>query len=160
MTFLVWIAILVLFVLSFVALVYPVLPSVAAVWGGFILYHFLINSSQLTTFFWVSMLILTGILLIADIFASSLSVKKFGGTKQGERAAAIAVLVGSFIFPPCGIIWLPFISVFLVELKQNQPIRDAFRSSVGSLVGFLSGQLAEGIIQLAMIIWFFFTIWF
>lgn len=160
MTFLVWIAILVLFVLSFVALVYPVLPSVAAVWGGFILYHFLINSSQLTTFFWVSMLILTGILLIADIFASSLSVKKFGGTKQGERAAAIAVLVGSFIFPPFGIILLPFIAVFLVELKQNQPIRDAFRSSVGSLVGFLSGQLAEGIIQLAMIIWFFFTIWF
>lgn len=160
MTFLVWIAILVLFVLSFVALVYPVLPSVAAVWGGFILYHFLINSSQLTTFFWVSMLILTGILLIADIFASSLSVKKFGGTKQGERAAAIAVLVGSFIFPPFGIILLPFIAVFLVELRQKQPIRDAFRSSVGSLVGFLSGQFAEGIIQLAMILWFFFTIWF
>lgn len=160
MTFLVWIAILVLFVLSFVALVYPVLPSVTAVWAGFILYHFLINPNVLTTFFWVSMMVLTTVLLLADIFASSLSVKRFGGTKQGERGAALAVLIGSFIFPPFGIILLPFIVVFLIELKQDQTIKAAIRSSIGSLVGFLSGRLAEGIIQLAMILWFFFTIWF
>lgn len=160
MAFIVWIVILVLFVLSFVALVYPVLPSVTAVWSGFLLYHFLINPSILTTFFWISMVILTGILLFMDIFASSLSVKHFGGTKQGERGAALAVLIGSFIFPPFGIILLPFIVVLFVELKQDQTIKAALRSSIGSLVGFLSGRLAEGIIQLAMILWFFFTIWF
>lgn len=160
MAFIVWIVILVLFILSFVALIYPVLPSVTAVWSGFLLYHFLINPSILTTFFWISMVILTGILLFMDIFASSLSVKHFGGTKQGERGAALAVLIGSFIFPPFGIILLPFIVVFLVELKQDQTIKAALRSSIGSLVGFLSGRLAEGIIQLAMILWFFFTIWF
>lgn len=160
MDFILWLVVLFLFGLSFVALIYPVLPSVTAVWAGFLVYHFLINPTELTAFFWISMIILTIILLVADIFASSLSVKRFGGSKAGERAAAIAVLVGSFILPPFGILILPFVFVLLIELMQGQPINLALKSSVGSLIGFLTGRFAEGVIQLAMIIWFFFTIWF
>ena len=89
MNVLLWFLILILFVLSFVALFYPVLPSVTAVWAGFLIYHFLLNSTELTTFFWVSMIALTLILTLADILASSLSVKRFGGSKLGERVAAI-----------------------------------------------------------------------
>jgi len=160
MDVLLWIVVLVLFVLSFVALIYPVLPSVTAVWGGFLVYHFFLNSNELTTFFWLAMVILTAILLVADIFASSLSVKQFGGTKLGERIAAIAVIIGSFIYPPLGIIVLPFIAVFLAELIQDRSLKKAFISSVGSLIGFLTGRFAEGLIQLIMIIWFFLTVWF
>lgn len=160
MNLILWLVVLALFVLSFVALVYPVLPSVTAVWGGFLVYHFLIHSNELTTFFWISMIILTVILMAADIFASSLSVKRFGGSKLGERIAAISVLIGSFIFPPFGIILLPFVAVFVAEITQDQTPSEAIRASVGSLVGFLSGKFAEGFIQLAMIIWFFITIWF
>lgn len=160
MDFILWLVVLILFGLSFVALFYPVLPSVTAVWGGFLIYHFFINSGELTTFFWVSMVVLTLILLVADIFASSLSVKQFGGSKAGERVASLAVIIGSFIFPPFGIIILPFLAVFLVELQQGRNLKKAFTSSIGSFVGFLTGQLAEAAIQLAMIIWFFFTIWF
>lgn len=160
MNLLIWLIILVLFILSFVALVFPVLPSVTAVWGGFLLYHFLIDSTELTTFFWISMVVLTLILTLADVFASSLSVKRFGGSKLGERVAAVSVIVGSFVYPPFGIVILPFIAVFLAECFQDRSLQDAWRSSVGSLVGFLTGQFAEAFIQLAMIIWFFFTIWF
>ena len=155
-----WLIVLILFVLSFVALIYPVLPSVTAVWAGFLVYQFAINPNELTTFFWVAMLVLTGILLLADVFASSLSVKKFGGSKLGERVAGIAVIIGSFIYPPFGIILLPFVSVFIVELTQDRNLKEALVSSVGSFIGFLSGQVAEAIIQIAMIIWFFVTIWF
>lgn len=160
MNVLLWILILILFVLSFVALFYPVLPSVTAVWAGFLIYHFLLDSTELTTFFWISMIILTLILTLADILASSLSVKRFGGSKLGERVAAITVIIGSFIYPPFGIIILPFFAVLFVELKQKRSFSESFRASIGSLIGFLSGQLAEALIQIVMIIWFFFTIWF
>lgn len=160
MDFLLWIIVLGLFVLSFVALVYPVLPSVTAVWGGFLVYHFFINSNVLTTFFWVSMVVLTIFLLGIDILAGSLSVKYFGGSKLGERVAAISVLIGSFIYPPLGIIVLPFVAVFFAEMKQDRSVAEAIKASIGSLVGFLSGRFAEGLIQLAMILWFFFTVWF
>lgn len=160
MNFILWLIVLALFVLSFVALIYPVLPSVTAVWAGFLVYHFFINSNELTLFFWIAMGILTIILTLADIFASSLSVKKFGGSTLGEKGAALSVIVGSFIFPPFGIILLPFIVVLLIEVRQGRSIKEAFRASVGSVVGFLTGQLAEAAIQLAMILWFFVTIWF
>lgn len=160
MDLLLWIVVLVLFVLSFIALIYPVLPSVTAVWAGFLIYHFFINSNALTGFFWIVMTILTVILLVADVFSSSLSVKHFGGSKLGERVAAISVIIGSFIYPPFGIIVLPFIAVLLVELWQDCSLHHAFIASIGSLVGFLSGQFAEAFIQFAMIIWFFLTIWF
>lgn len=160
MDFLLWIIVLGLFILSFVALVYPVFPSVTAVWGGFLVYHFLINSNTLTTFFWVSMVVLTIFLLGIDMLASSLSVKCFGGSKFGERVAAISVLIGSFIYPPFGIIVLPFVAVFIAEMKQERSATEAIKAAIGSLVGFLSGQFAEGLIQLSMILWFFFTVWF
>ena len=148
MTFILWLVVLVLFGLSFVALIYPVLPSVTAVWAGFLIYHFFINSGELTTFFWVAMVILTIILTLSDIFASSLTVKKYGGSSLGEKGAAF------------GIIILPFIVVLILEIRQGRSIQEAVRASIGSAVGFLTGQLAEAAIQLAMIIWFFFTIWF
>ena len=160
MDFILWIIVIGLFMLSFVAIFYPVLPSVTAVWGGFLVYHFLIDSTRLSTFFWVAMVLLTLILLVADLFASSISVNKFGGSKLGERGATLAVIVGTFIFPPFGIIVLPFVVVLLLELIQRRPLIEAIRASIGSLVGFLSGQFAEAMIQLIMILWFFLTVWF
>ena len=160
MEFILWFIVLLLFGLSFVALIYPVLPSVTAVWAGFLIYHFFINSGELTTFFWIVMVILTIILTLADIFASSLSVKKYGGSSVGEKGAALSVIVGSFIFPPFGIIILPFIVVLILEMRQGRSIQESLRASMGSVAGFLTGQIAEATIQLAMIIWFFFTIWF
>lgn len=160
MNFLIWVVILGLFMLSFVALVYPVLPSVSAVWAGFLFYHFFINSSELTSLFWLVMTIFSLFLLLSDIFASSLSVKKYGGTKLGEQVAGVSVVMGSFIFPPFGIIFLPFIAVFIAEWSQEKSLSEAWNSALGSLIGFFRGQIAAAIIQVSMIVWFFFTIWF
>lgn len=160
MDILLWIIVIGLFITSFIALIFPVLPSVFAVWGGFLIYHFFINSGELTTFFWISMSILTAILLLADIFTGSLAVKRFGGSKLGERVAAISVILGVFIYPPFGIIVLPFVTVIIVEYWKQEDFSSALRAAIGSLIGFLSGKVAEGIIQFIMISWFFLIIWF
>lgn len=160
MEILLWILIIGLFITSFVALIFPILPSVVAIWGGFLIYHFFINPAELTWFFWISMAVITVALLIADIIAAGWSVKKFGGSKWGERTASIAVIVGSFIYPPLGIILIPLIAVFLVELLQKRTFQFALRSSFGSLIGFLTGTVAEAIFQIIMIIWFFLAILF
>ncbi len=155
-----WLLVIGFFVLSFIGLVFPILPSVFAVWIGFLIYHFFINSQVLGSFFWISMIILTVIVLLADLLASSLAVRKFGGSKKGERVAVVSVILGSFITPPYGIIWVPFVAVFLTEFFEKENFEDALKSSAATLIGFLSGQFAEGIIQFIMIIWFFITILF
>jgi hypothetical protein len=40
MDVLLWLVVLILFGLSFVALIYPILPSVTAVWAGFLIIIF------------------------------------------------------------------------------------------------------------------------
>ncbi len=104
------------------------------------------------------MVVLTVILIVSDIIANSYFVKKYGGSKWGERIAAVGVIVGSFIIPPFGIIIVPFVAVFLTEIIQQKTTEQAWRASLGSLMGFLGGAAAKVVIQLIMIIWFFFAI--
>lgn len=157
---LLWILIVVMFLLSFVGLIYPIIPSVIVIWIGFLLYQFGINGDELGFIFWTIMVIFTVILFVADILANSYFVKKFGGSKWGERGAAVAVIVGSFIIPPFGIIIIPFIAVFIIEVLQKRTMNDAFKASIGSLLGFLGGTLAKVIIQLIMIVLFVINIIF
>src|SRR5690625_2035627 len=132
----IWIAIIILFVLSFIGLIYPFIPSVILIWLGFILYHLGLNSQKLTIFFWIIMGIFTIILLTVDILANSYFVKKFGGSKWGEQIAGIAVIIGSFLIPPFGIVIVPFITVIVIELLQKQTWKKAIYASIGSLIGF------------------------
>lgn len=151
---LIWIVIIALFVLSFAGIVFPLIPSPLVLWIGFVLYHFVIDASELTLTFWLVMAVLTIILIGADIIANSYFVKKYGGSKRGERSAAIAVIIGSFVIPPFGIIILPFVAVFVIEMIQKRTAKEAIRASFGSLIGFLGGAAAKIIIQLIMIVWF------
>ncbi|HLR81107.1 MAG TPA: DUF456 family protein [Bacillota bacterium] len=156
--YLIWALIISLFLLSFVGLIFPVIPSSLFLWGGFLLYFFFVDSSTLGSFFWVTMVVLTGILFVADLFANSYFVKQYGGSKWGERGAAIAVIIGSFIAPPFGIIFLPFIVVLLVEIMQKRTFEKAIKAAIGSLLGFFSGTVAKCIIQFAMMVLFFVAI--
>ncbi|CDQ40990.1 MULTISPECIES: DUF456 domain-containing protein [Virgibacillus] len=155
-----WILISALFILSFVGVIFPIVPSVLVIWIGFLIYHFVINANELTMSFWIAMSIITVILIVADVIANGYFVKKYGGSKWGERGAAIAVIVGSFIIPPFGILIVPFLTVFIIELMQQRTVQEALLASFGSLVGFLGGTIAKVIIQLFMIIWFFVAILF
>ena len=69
--------------------------------------------------------------------------------------AAIGVIIGSFIYPPFGIILVPFILVFIAEMLVRKDPRHAGKVAIASLFAFLSSTFAKGVIQLFMIVWFF-----
>jgi|SRR5699024_9752239 len=148
---LLWLIVIVLFALSFIGLVFPIIPSSIALWLGFVIYHFFINQSGLTLTFWLMMTVLTAILIISDFIASRYFVNRFGGSKKGEYAAMVGLVFGVFILPPVGIIIVPFLTVMLVELAEQRSFKEAFYSSIGSLIGFLSGMAIKVIIQLLMV---------
>ncbi|WP_188207509.1 DUF456 domain-containing protein [Alkalibacillus aidingensis] len=149
-----WVLVAGLFLLSYIGIIFPIVPAPLVVWGGFFVYHFGINREELTWVFWTSMIILTIIVVVADVIANSYFVKKYGGTKRGEWAAAIGVIIGAFIMPPLGILVVPVIAVFVVELLQKRTAEEAAKASVGSLLGFLSGAFAKFVTLTIMIIWF------
>ncbi|MBM4763187.1 DUF456 family protein [Bacillus sp. B15-48] len=158
MEFVWWGVTILLFILSFVGIIYPFIPSIVVLWGGFTVYQFLINPNELTWWFWISMVILSVVLIASDIIANSYFVKKYGGSKKSETIATIATIVGSFIIPPFGIILVPFAAVFVTEFILQKDIQKAVKIGFATVIGFLGSSIAKILIQLMMIAMFIFAI--
>ncbi|MED4128270.1 DUF456 domain-containing protein [Shouchella miscanthi] len=153
-----WLLIVVFFVASYVGLIVPIIPSVLVLWGGFLIYLFGLSGS-LSTWFWVGMAVLTIFLLVVDFLANVIFVKRTGGSKWGERMALVGVIIGAFIYPPFGLILVPFVLVLAVELLQQKTFNEAIKIAFASFLAFLSGSFAKAVVQTVMIIWFFIEVW-
>lgn len=152
MTVLLWLLIIFAFILAFVGLIKPVIPSVLMLWVGFLIYQFAFNNGELSWIFYVSMIVLTVLMFISDFAMNKYFVNKYGGSKISEYVALIGVLVGCFVFPPFGIIIIPFVAVFAVELMQDFDVNKAFKASLGSIVAFLTSNIAKAIIMFLSLI--------
>lgn len=156
---LIWVAIILLFLASFIGLAVPVIPGVFLLWGGFILYHFAMDASSLSMLFWIAMGMFTLLLLVADFITNHYFVQKLGGSKRSQWGAMVGVFLGVFIYPPFGIIAVPFIIVFMMEVMEQRTAKEAAYAALGAIIGFLSGAVAKGFIQIVMIILFFMQIY-
>lgn len=146
-----WIIIVACFIFSFVGLVYPIIPSVLIIWVGVVLYHFGINSNELSWISWTMLGIMTVLLFLADYLANLHFVDKAGGSKWGMRAATVGLIVGSFVIPPFGVIIVPFVLVLIAEMMQKKTVNESIKVAVATLIAFLSGTFAKAVIQLIMI---------
>lgn len=158
MTAILWILIILSFVLAFVGLIKPIIPSVLVLWVGFLIYQFGLNDGELSWIFYVTMILFTAFILISDFVMNKYFVNKFGGSRLGEYAAVVGVIAGCFIFPPFGIIIIPFLAVLIVELIQGSDFTGALKASFGSIMAFLASTVAQAFIMLIMVIWFFIDI--
>lgn len=152
-----WIIIIILFLLSFIGIVMPIIPGLFMIWGGFLIYHFAIE--PLTGLnFWITIIILSILTLLIDYIASSAFVKKYGGSKAGAWAAIAGIIIGPFIFGPIGVLIGPFIFVTITELIRGFPFKKAVKIGFASFVGFLGGGLVKAVLHITMIVIFLFKV--
>ncbi|PTG56723.1 DUF456 domain-containing protein [Staphylococcus chromogenes] len=155
MIWLLWLFVLISFVIAFIGLLKPVIPAVLFLWIGFIIYQWGIDDTSLSWIFWLGMLFLTLLIFISDLLMNRYFVNRFGGSKKGEWAALIGVILGSFILPPFGIVIVPFILVLIVEMLEQKRFDVALKASFGSIVAFFSSTFTQAFVMLIMMIWFF-----
>ncbi|MCO4818428.1 MAG: DUF456 domain-containing protein [Bacteroidetes bacterium] len=96
-----------------------------------------------------SMLIWLGVIVIAvtvlDYFLPIWGTKKFGGTDAGKRGSIIGLIL-AFIFPilgPLTILVGPFAGAIVGELISGQDNQTAFKSGIGSFLGFVGGVVLK-----------------
>lgn len=154
-SFWLWVFIIVLFLLSFISLLLPFVPGVLMVWLGFLSYHFFLNDEPLSVFFWVSMVLFTLLIFGADLYMNLFFVDRFGGSKWSKWGALIGMVVGLFLYPPLGLIFVPLLAVFFIELAIHGSPKRSFYVSIGTLAGFLSSTIAKAALQFVMIVIFF-----
>ncbi|ADU31923.1 DUF456 domain-containing protein [Evansella cellulosilytica] len=160
MSFLIWFLIIACFVISFIGLIYPIIPGILFIWIGIALYQFFIPAGDLAWWFWVSLTILTILVFVADLLANLFFVKKYGGSQLGMYAATAGLIVGCFIIPPIGVLIFPFLFVLGTELYQKKTFEEAVKVSIGTLFAFLSGTVAKGFIHVLIIVLFLINVIF
>lgn len=150
-----WIVAILFFVVAFIGLVYPIIPSALFMIGGFLLYGFLVTFDGMNWLFWVIQSLFIILLFVADTLSNLVGVKKFGGSKAGMWGSTIGLLLGPFIIPVAGIILGPFLGAIIAELIVSRSgIKQSFRTGIGSLVGFLTSVITKGTLMVIMIVLF------
>jgi uncharacterized protein YqgC (DUF456 family) len=150
-----WLIICGLFIVAFVGLVYPILPSVLFLLAGFLLYGVFFSFQPFNWLFWLIQGLFVVLLFVADYLANLVGIKKFGGSKAGVWGSTIGLLVGPFVIPVLGILIGPFIGAIAAELIVNKrKFTDSLKIGFGSVIGFISSVITKTIIQVIMIGYF------
>ncbi len=132
-----------------VGCIIPFLPGPPLAYGSLILLQ-LSSYQPFSEKFLVIWAIVTLGVVIADYYIPVWGTKKFGGTKGGVWGATIGLIIGMFFFPPLGLIVGPFVGAFAGEIINNQDRNKAFRSALGSFIGFVAGTLMKLGISIVM----------
>ena len=129
--------------------VLPVIPGQVLSWFSLLVLQFTSEPPFTTRFLVVWALITAGVTLL-DYFVPIWGTKKLGGSRKGIWGATIGLVVGIFFFPPFVLIIGPFIGAYLGELVAGKDSQTAFRSGLGSFVGFLAGTFMKLAISFIM----------
>ncbi len=123
----------------------PVIPGPPISYVGLLLLH-ITDRSQFSTTQLLVWLLLVVVVQVLDYFTPVIGSKFSGGTKWGSWGCLIGSIVGIVFFSPWGIVLGPFGGAFIGELLGERSARDAFKSGIGALIGFLVGTVFKVVI--------------
>lgn len=131
----------------------PILPGPPLSYLGLLILNFT-STISFSTQFLLLWFMITLLVTLLDYAIPPLATRKYGGSKQGAWASAIGVIFGIFLFPPWGIIILPFLAAYLVELINNKDHKGALKAATGSFIGFLTGTAIKLIASISMLYYY------
>ena len=137
-------------VLALVGLVGAIVPDIAGPpfsFLGVLAVSFVAGVNHSTQFL-VVMGILGAIIFVLDYVVPIWGTKTLGGTKAGVRGSTIGLILGLLftIFFPIGFIAVllgPFIGAYIGEKSAGVDDHLAWRSALGSFLGFLAGTFIK-----------------
>lgn len=152
MEYLIFLLAVICIIIGIVGDVVPGLPGVPISYAAMLLLHFFtgITYSNETLIIYG---VLCAVITIVDYFVPIWGTKKFGGTKAGVRGSTIGLVVGVVVLPilgivigPFGLIGIlagPFVGAYIGEKMSGVDDSLAWRSAIGSFVGFVAGTLLK-----------------
>jgi len=145
-----WITIGTIFLLIGIAgCVLPIIPGQILSWGSLLILQ-LKSQPPFTSDFILFWAVITAVVTLLDYYVPIWGTKKLGGSNYGMWGAAAGLLIGIFFFPPFGLIIGPFLGAMLGELITGKNSNVAFKSGLGSFVGFVAGTLMKLAVSLVM----------
>jgi uncharacterized protein YqgC (DUF456 family) len=140
----------ILLLVGLVGVVMPYLPGIPIAWLGLFIYAIGTDWERISVTTIVVFAALTVLALLMDYIAPLLGAKKYKASKWGMIGASVGLFLGIIIFQMWGIIVGPLLGALIGELLSGKPAGEAFKVSLGTLVGFLFGSLMKIVLILVM----------
>lgn len=154
---------LVLCILAIIGSLLPVLPGPLLAYAALILLQLTSSHPFGWTFFIIRAVIII-FLTILDYIIPLRWTKKFWWSKRGNRWSTIWLIIAVIILPvlwitiwPFGLLWLiwwPFLGAYIGEILYGKRHEKAFKSALGSFIGFLTWTFLKLIFSIVMTIYF------
>jgi len=134
---------IILAIIGIIGSIVPGLPGPPLSWIGLLMAFFgrniADNANKITVTCLIIWLAITVIVSILDYTIPAKFTKLAGGTKAGSNGALIGMIIGIFL-TPIGMIPCSLAGAFLAEMfQENKSAADAFKSALGTFLGFLVG---------------------
>jgi uncharacterized protein YqgC (DUF456 family) len=137
-------------IIGVIGSIIPGIPGTPFSYVGFLCFHFSAAQNHLPLWMHIVFIILIIGVLVLDYIIPIIGTKKFGGSKYGIWGSTVGLLVGLFFGFP-GMIIGPFLGAFIFELVYKKNASHAFKSALGSFVGFLLSTGIKTILALIML---------
>jgi len=148
------------FLVGLAGSVLPVIPGAILIWVGMLIYGILTDFATLGTAFFIGQALAAGLVYTVDYLAGAYGTRRYGGSRYAVYGSILGTVLGLILMGPAGIIFGPFIGAITGELLNQKPLEQAFRTAVGTLLGLLGGAIVKFAIQIMMIIWFFWALYY
>lgn len=132
--------------IGLVSSVLPPLPGPPIAFLSLLLLHFGMPNHPIDTWLLVVMGIVAVGVTFLDNLAAVWGTKKYGGTKAGIRGSFIGLIIAvffagwiPFVGPFFAVLLGPFVGAVIGEFLAGSNSNTAFRSGLGSFLGFLMG---------------------
>ena len=154
------IAAIILGIIGIIGAIIPGIPGTPISFIGLLLLAF-VPECDYSVGLLIAMGAIAAVITVLDYVIPIYGTKKLGGTKMGVRGSTIGLVVGIIVLPLLGIvlgpfgiggiILGPFVGAYIGEIMAKNDA-NAFRSALGSFLGFLAGTLIKVIYGIVIMV--------
>ncbi len=133
---------IVAFILAIVGIVgsiLPVIPGLIFSYSALVAIYFT-SYSEISLLWMVVWLMACIFVSAADYFLPAVMARHFGGSRPAMVGATVGAIAGIFIYPPIGLLVMPFFGAMAGELiHDHKDIKRALKVGWGSFLSFIVG---------------------
>ena len=132
----------------------PILPGIPLSFIAILLYGWYDGFQHITAHYLIVLGVFTVVSVVVDQLTMVWGMKVFHSDNRAIIGSTLGSLLGIFIWPPFGMLIFCFLGAFVVEYYLYKDSDRALHSSIGALLGFLSGTLFKVVLGIGFLISF------
>ncbi len=139
---------------GFAGTIVPMLPGIPIIYLAIFLYGWYEGFAHIHFGYLVILGVLTVLSVVVDQLCVVFGMKVFDSDNRAILGSVVGSIIGLFVLPPFGVVIFCFLGAFLVEYYLWHDVALAVRSSIGAVLGFLSGTLFKVLLGIGFLVSF------